>query len=67
MIKLTRLNQREVVINADMIEFVEETPDTLISLVSGKKVMVTEPVDLIINRVVEYRRSCNEPLFSGTS
>ncbi len=67
MIKLTRLNQREVVINADMIEFVEETPDTLISLVSGKKVMVTEPVDLIINRVVEYKRSCNEPLFSGTS
>ncbi len=67
MIKLTRLNQNEVVINADMIEFVEETPDTLISLVSGKKVMVTEPVDLIINRVVEYKRSCNEPLFSGTS
>jgi len=37
MIKLTRLNQSEVVINAEMIEFVEETPDTLISLISGKK------------------------------
>ncbi|MGB1717371.1 MAG: flagellar FlbD family protein [Candidatus Latescibacterota bacterium] len=66
MIKLTRLNQSEVVINAEMIEFVEETPDTLISLISGKKVMVTEPVDLIINRVIEYK-TCNQPLFSGTA
>tara|TARA_B100001989_G_C24187058_1_gene291778 strand:- start:40 stop:189 length:150 start_codon:yes stop_codon:yes gene_type:complete len=49
-----------------MIEFVEETPDTLISLISGKKVLVTEPVDLIINRVIEYKKACNKPLFSGT-
>ena len=67
MIKLTRLNQSEVVINAEMIEFVEETPDTLISLISGKKVMVTEPVDLIINRVIEYKKTCSQPLFSGTA
>ncbi|MEE2728154.1 MAG: flagellar FlbD family protein [Candidatus Latescibacterota bacterium] len=67
MIKLTRLNQSEVVINAEMIEFVEETPDTLISLISGKKVLVTEPVDLIINSVIEYKNTCNQPLFSGTA
>ena len=66
MIKLTRLNQSEVVVNVEMIEFVEETPDTLISLISGKKVLVTEPVDLIINRVIEYKKACNKPLFSGT-
>ena len=65
MIKLTRLNQSEVVINAEMIEFVEETPDTLISLISGKKVMVMGPVDLIVNRIVEYKKTCNQPLFSG--
>ena len=52
MIKLTRLNQSEVVVNADMIEFVEAIPDTLVSLVSGKKVMVSEPVELI---VIPYR------------
>ena len=63
---MTRLNQSEVVVNAEMIEFVEETPDTLISLVSGKKVLVNEPVDLIINRVIEYKKTCNKPLFSGT-
>ena len=66
MIKLTRLNQSEVVVNVEMIEFVEETPDTLISLISGKKVLVTEPVDLIINRVIVYKKMCNQPLFSGT-
>ena len=66
MIKLTRLNQSEVVVNAEMIEFVEETPDTLISLISGKKVLVAEPVDLIINSVIKYKKTCNQPLFSGT-
>jgi len=65
MIKLTRLNQNEVVINAEMIEFVEAIPDTIVTLVSGKKIMVTESVDTVIGRVVEYKRSCNEPLFSG--
>ena len=66
MIKLTRLNQSEVVVNVEMIEFVEEPPDTLISLISGKKVLVTEPVDLVVNRVIEYKKTCNKPLFSGT-
>ncbi|MBT4502520.1 MAG: flagellar FlbD family protein [Gemmatimonadetes bacterium] len=65
MIKLTRLNQSEVVINAEMIEFVEAIPDTIISLVSGKKIMVAESVDVVVDRVVEYKRSCNQPLFSG--
>ena len=65
MIRLTRLNQTELVVNAEMIEFVEAFPDTIVSLVSGKKIMVTEPVDLVIDRVIEYKRSCNQPLFSG--
>ena len=65
MIKLTRLNQSEVVINAEMIEFVEAIPDTIISLISGKKIMVAESVDVVVDRVVEYKRSCNQPLFSG--
>ena len=44
MIKLTRLNQSELVINAEMIEFVEAIPDTIVTLVSGKKIMVAESV-----------------------
>lgn len=65
MIKLTRLNQSELVINAEMIEFVEAIPDTIVTLASGKKVMVAEAVDLVIERVIEYKKSCNQPLFSS--
>lgn len=65
MIKLTRLNDTEFVINAEMIEFIEAIPDTIISLASGKKVMVTEPVDLVIERVVEYKRTCGQPLLTA--
>lgn len=64
MIRLTRLNAREFVVNAEMIEFVEAIPDTMISLVSGKKLMVTESVDQVIERVIEYRRQCQRPLSS---
>jgi len=65
MIKLTRLNETEVVVNAEMIEFVEAIPDTIISLASGKKLMVTEPVEVVVERVIEYRRSCSQALVSG--
>ena len=65
MIKLMRLNDSKLVINAEMIEFVEAIPDTIVSLVSGKKIMVTESVDQVIEQVVNFKKSCNQPLFSG--
>jgi flagellar protein FlbD len=55
MIKVTRLNGEEIVVNADLIEFVEATPDTLITLTTGKKLMVQEPVDAVVERTVQYR------------
>ena len=57
MIRLTRINGVEVVINADLIEFVETTPDTLVTLFTGKKIPVQESTDQVIDRVVTYRRS----------
>lgn len=62
MVQLTRLNDQKVVINADLIEFVEETPDTLISTTTGKKIMVKEPVQVVVDKVVEYRRRCLLPM-----
>lgn len=56
MIRLTRLNQTPVVLNADLIEHIEETPDTVISLTSGPKFVVQESVEEVIARIVEYRR-----------
>mgnify|MGYP000902881315 CR=1 FL=1 len=49
----------------EMIEFIEATPDTIISLISGKKIMVGEAIDLVAKRVVDYRKRCNEPLCSS--
>ena len=56
MIKVTRLNESGLVINADLIEFVESTPDTMVSLTTGKKIMVQESIDEIISRVAEFKR-----------
>lgn len=65
MIRLTKLNDREFILNAEMIEFVESTPDTMISLVSGKKILVAESVDQVVERVIEYKKNCHKPLFSN--
>ena len=56
MIQVTRLDDSKLVINSDLIEFVEETPDTIISLTTGKKIMVRETAGDIIERVTEYRK-----------
>ena len=56
MIKVTRINDAELVINADLIEFVEAIPETMITLTTGKKIMVREAIDDIIRKVAEFRR-----------
>lgn len=61
MIELTKLatqKDEKIVVNADLIEFVEHTPDTLISTTTGKKFMVRESVEEVIEKVVVYRRRC---------
>jgi flagellar protein FlbD len=57
MIRLTRLNQVPLVLNSDLIEHIEMTPDTVISLTSGQKFMVRETSDQVIERVIEFRRA----------
>lgn len=56
MIKVTRINKTQFIINADWIETVESTPDTVITLTNGKKYVVTEKIEDIINRVIEYKQ-----------
>jgi flagellar protein FlbD len=56
MIKVTRLNNSELWINAEMIEFVEATPDTVISMISHAKIVVKEAPEAIVDAVVEYRQ-----------
>ncbi len=56
MITVTRFNKTHLVINADWIETVESTPDTVITLTNGKKFVVAETVDEIIRQVIEYKQ-----------
>ncbi len=61
MIYVTRLNHTPLVLNAELIEHIEITPDTVISLTTGQKFMVRESTDEIIRRVLSYRRGILAP------
>lgn len=61
MIKLTRLNHEPLVLNSDLIEYLEITPDTVITLTTGQKLMVQESSDEVIARVIEFRRAITQP------
>lgn len=58
MITVTRLNDSTMVINADLIESIETTPDTVVSMTTGKKILVRESMDEIVERVTEFKRKC---------
>jgi len=57
MIHVTRLNHTALVLNSDLIEYLESTPDTVISLTTGQKIMVLETADEVIERVIRFRRA----------
>ena len=62
MIKLTKFKsdgdkQGEFILNAEMIETIEETPDTVITLNNGKKLLVEEPMEDVVRRVIMYKRA----------
>ncbi|MDT8901299.1 flagellar FlbD family protein [Anaeroselena agilis] len=59
MIKLTKFksHDHDFVLNAELIETIEETPDTVITLTNGKKLIVAEGMDEVVRRVMEYRRA----------
>jgi flagellar protein FlbD len=61
-IELTRLNNKLLFVNADLIKFVEASPDTLVTLISGEKLVVRETMEEIRARFVAFRRSILEGL-----
>ncbi len=56
MITLTRLDQRVIVVNAELIKMIEATPDTIITLINGDSLLVREPVEEVVRRAVDYAR-----------
>lgn len=55
MIELTRLNGNRLAVNSDLIQFAESAPDTLLTMVTGEKLLVTESLAQVIERMVAYR------------
>jgi len=58
MIQLTRLNSIPFHLNCDLIETIEELPDTIITLTSGKKLLVEESAAFILEKIIQYRNLC---------
>jgi flagellar protein FlbD len=56
MIRLTRLNHAPMILNADLIEHIDMTPDTIVSLTSGQKYTVLESADEVVEKVIDYRQ-----------
>jgi len=61
MIRLTRFNHAPLTLNCDLIQHIEETPDTVITLTTGEIVRVLESADEIVERVVTFRRRIHGP------
>ena len=63
MIQLTRLDRRPLIVNSDLIKFVEKAPDTVLTLVSGEKIIVLESSQQVLEKIIAFRRD----ILSGTS
>ncbi|MFZ3264113.1 MAG: flagellar FlbD family protein [Terriglobales bacterium] len=57
MIQLTRLNNQPFAVNSDLIKFIENAPDTVVTLTSGEKIVVLETPELVIEKVIAFRRA----------
>lgn len=65
MIKLTRFNDSLLVVNTEIIEFIESNPDTIVSLTTGHKILVKESMEEVIEKVKDYKRSIFHGPLSG--
>lgn len=67
MINVTRINGKRLYVNAELIRYVEGTPDCVITMMDGTKIIAKEPPETIIERIIEYRRSLLDQRCAGVS
>ena len=65
MVRLTRLNHIPMVLNSDLIEHIDVTPDTVITLTTGQILRVRESADEVVRRIVDFRRRILDPVFAA--
>lgn len=57
LIKVMKMNGEEIVVNAELIETIKATPDTVVHLTTGKRIIVLDEVDDIVKKVIGYRKT----------
>lgn len=62
MIRVTRLDGKETVVNEDQVLMVEDTPDTVLTFMNGQRLVVKEPVEEVIDRAVQFKRRVHSGL-----
>jgi flagellar protein FlbD len=67
MIQLTRLNNQPLVVNSDLIKFLERAPDTVLTLVTGEKIIVRESPDDVLKKIIAFRQTILSGVIVGTS
>jgi flagellar protein FlbD len=65
MIAVTRLNGQEVYVNADLILFLESSPETILTLQNGKKLTVKETIPQVVDRIAEFKTRCYPGFYGG--
>ena len=65
MIPVTRLDGQAVFVNADLIMFLESSPETILTLKNGKKIMVKESVPQVVDEIVKFKSRCYPGLYEG--
>lgn len=63
MIQLTRLNNSPLIVNSDLIKFVEQSPDTVLTLINGEKILVRERAEKVVERIVQFRRAVLQGIY----
>jgi flagellar protein FlbD len=58
LIPVTRLNGQEVYVNADLVLFLESSPETILTLQNGKKITVKETIPQVVDRIVKFKSRC---------
>jgi flagellar protein FlbD len=66
MIRLTRLNNQPMAVNSDLIKFVEQAPDTVLTLVTGEKLVVRETAQQVLDLILDFRRAIAATPLSAT-
>jgi len=60
MITVTKINDRDIVVNCDLIELIESTPDTTLTTTTGRKIIILDTIDEVLDKVVAYKGRINK-------